>query len=75
MLLSLIVILLCNLKHYFMTIDNYLGKEKSQVKQRGGKTMVLGDWSKTSHQNREGLNFLGRYRPHVQTTLSIPVFN
>lgn len=58
-----------------MTIDNYLGKEKSQVKQRGGKTMVLGDWSKTSHQNREGLNFLGRYRPHVQTTLSIPVFN
>lgn len=37
--------------------------------------MVLGDWSKTSHQNREGLNFLGRYRLHVQTTLSILVFN
>lgn len=37
--------------------------------------MVLRDWSKTSHQNREGLNFLGRYRLHVQTTLSILVFN
>ena len=33
--------------------------------------MVLGDWSKTSHQNRKGLNFLGRYRLHVQTTMSI----
>lgn len=69
MLFSFEVTLLRNLKHYYVTIDNYLWKRKTLQWNRVGRKQRLSETA--VKPNRRGLHFSGRYWLHVQTTMRI----